>query len=99
MEDSSTVQDILASIRELKARVEKLEKENVELKDILKSNNKNNKFLQNIMERPSPSIDYNDWVEYLLNNVDSYLNTVFENDLITGIESLLKDSIDNNCSK
>ena len=93
-QQSSTFQDILSSVRELQARLDKLEKENVELKGIIKSNNKNNKFLQNIMERSAPSIEYNDWIEYLLNNVEFYLNTVFESDLISGIESLLKDSFD-----
>lgn len=98
MEDNTlNIETILSSVRELQLRLDKLEKENNDLKEIIKVTNfreKNNKILQHIRERPSPSIYFHDWIDYLSNNVEFYLDTVFENDLITAIDALLKDSID-----
>lgn len=87
-------------IQELKERIEFLENENKEMKKIL-SNLKDSqlcssklKFTDILNERSQPSITYDEWINAILNMVESKLNTVFENDLLTGINLLLKDSIE-----
>lgn len=90
--------EIINSIRELTIRIENLENENKLLRGLLEKpcfKEKQNKISSFIQELPSPSILFNEWIEYLINNVESQLETVYSKDLLTGMVSLLKDSVDN----
>lgn len=88
-EELSNIKSILNSFQ---VRLDKLEKENSELKELLKNKIKNDKILRHNQENRSPSINFYEWIDDLLNNVEFCLDTVFESDLISGIEKLLKDS-------
>lgn len=104
----SSIQDreenIYNIICELRERIETLENENKEMKKTLIEITKNsssqfrsfhNRVLNTLRLQPSPSISFIEWIDILLNNVESKLETVFQNDLLTGINSLLKDTIEN----
>ena len=94
---------ILNMIQQLSQRVDFLETENNCLKDQIKrifdSNEKNvgkntpQKMISILEEQPSPSISFNNWIEHTLSLVKENLEIVFKNDLLTGINSALTDSI------
>jgi HD superfamily phosphohydrolase len=82
-----------------------------ELYDIIKNLTERIKVLENEKEYPKgksiridkllrelspPSVLFVDWVNNILNRVEYYLETVFNNDLLFAIKKLLSDSLSNN---
>lgn len=103
MSKTSTNNELLLLINQLFDRVNVLEEKNIELtkkiENIQKVDNSNvNKLFKIItekLEQKSPSMLLNDWIQHLFSFIPSKLETVFENDLIKGIQSILKESTDN----
>jgi len=96
--------DLLLLITNLTDRINKLEEQNIELTTKIENIQKSNKIvlnhsskiiIQHLENRQLPSILYNDWIEYSFSLIPSKLETVFENDLLKGVCSVLKDSKDN----
>lgn len=94
MEDP--IANMLSSIRELTTRVENLENENIKLRELLNTSNNNNnngnRLMKHIQSHSTPTASFKEWTDYLINNIKSYLEIVYENDLFTGVKELLKDS-------
>jgi hypothetical protein len=92
-------------INKICERVDSLEKENQYLKEQMKKiletnehkNGKNTpqKMIDFLEEQPPPSISFNNWIEHTLSLVQHNLDVVFKNDLLTGINTVLTDSINN----
>lgn len=96
----SEYQDLIEILSELKNRIEILEDENKEIKQELSElrqlkigSSFQTKLTIALKERPSPSITFEEWIELLLNRIETKLDVVFQNDLLTGISSLFKDVI------
>jgi len=73
-----TQKELFLLIQELSMRITKLEKENSELKNTVKRKIKFNDILK---KTPNPEFDYNKWIDMLLNEVEKYLDNVYNNDL------------------
>lgn len=85
-------------VQELAFRVKKLEKDNIQLKQQLSKRSKINiiDWLNNLPKEKQPLKPYSGWVQNnVLQNVNLHLNCVYTNDLIAGIISTLKLSINN----
>jgi len=102
--ESSFQENIYNIINELRERIDILENENKEMKKTIIEITKNsssqfrcfhNRVLNILRLQPNPSISFVEWTNHLMNNVESKLEVVFQNDLLTGINSLLKDSVEN----
>jgi len=74
-------------IKNLTKRIEVLENEKEHPKG------KSNRIEKTLRELSLPSLLFVDWVNNLLNRVEYYLETVFNNDLLFAIKRLLSDSI------
>ena len=81
-------------IQELSVRVNKLEKENSELKNSIKIKVKRN-FNEILQQTPKPEFEFDTWSTMLLNDVEKYLNMVYSNDLLFATTELLNTFIDN----
>ena len=98
-------EDLGGMIYKINERLDVLEKENQYLKEqlrkILETNEHKTgkstpqKMIDFLEEQPAPSIPFNAWIEYTLSLVQHNLEVVFKNDLITGINTVLTDSINN----
>jgi hypothetical protein len=85
-------ENILNLIQSLTTRVDNLEKENRELKDL--SRNTAIKKIINLVESlPIPPINFDKWADQTLLLVEKNLEVVFQKDLLTGINSVINDSI------
>ena len=92
----SDYETILTLVESLSSRVDNLEKENRELKELLgstKSTAAIKKIINLVESLPIPSISFDKWVEQTLSLVEHKLDIVFENDLLTGINSVINDAI------
>jgi len=92
----SNYETILTLVQSLSSRVDNLEKENRELKELLGSTRSTSaiKKIINLVESlPIPSISFDKWADKTLLLVEHKLETVFENGLLTGINSVISDSI------
>jgi hypothetical protein len=82
-------------MKNLNARIEKLEKENANLKRYHKKQNKID--ILSLLHSPThkiPEISFLNWMkDTVLSSVREHLNTVFEQDIIIAIQNLLKDAI------
>jgi hypothetical protein len=93
--------NLFSMIQNLSLRIDTLEKDNIELKHRISSlkNIETRKGAKEIFEVlkecPKPSIAFKDWVELLLTLVQEKLNVVFENDLLHGINDVLKTGVEN----
>lgn len=74
-------------IKNLTKRIEVLENEKEHPKG------KTNRIEKILKELSPPSLSFVDWVNNLLNRVEYYLETVFNNDVLFAIKKLLSDSI------
>lgn len=74
-------------VRKLEDRVTKLESENYKLK--------NSKKIQDFSNIDEPVLLFDVWCSELLEKIPKYLEHVFNNDLNTGIQQLLKENIMN----
>jgi len=84
--------DLLAMIQQLVQRVDKLEQDNQELRSLFETRNLHRPVqFDNV---PEPSVSYDDWINFVLSSVKNELNTVFENDLLTGMNQLFRRAID-----
>ena len=91
----SEYETILTLIQSLSNRVDNLENENRELKDLL-GNTKNTaikKLINQGESLPIPPISFDKWADQTLALVENKLEIVFEKDLLTGINSVINDSI------
>lgn len=84
--------DLLAIVQQLVQRVDKLEQDNQELLSLLDGRSINK--LVQFDNLPEPSISYDGWINFLLSSVKNELTTVFENDLLTGMNQVFRRSID-----
>ena len=79
--------ELYETIKNLTKRIEVLENEKEHPKG------KTNRIEKILKELSPPSLSFVDWVNNLLNRVEYYLETVFNNDLHFAIKRLLSDSI------
>jgi hypothetical protein len=88
MSESSdhNIGELYEIIKNLTKRIEVLENEKEHPKG------KSNRIEKTLRELPPPSILFVDWVNTILNRVEYYLETVFNNDLHFAIKRLLSDS-------
>ncbi len=78
-------------IQELSIRITKLEKENSQLKGSIKRKLKFNDILNHNVK---PEFQYKMWSDMLLDSVNKYLNTVYNNDLLSATNELFNHFID-----
>jgi hypothetical protein len=91
MSENYNIRELYEIIKNLTKRIEVLENEKEHPKG------KSNKIQKMLRERPPPSILFVDWINKILKNVENYLESVFENDLLYAIKKTLENSIyDNN---
>jgi hypothetical protein len=92
-EDYTTLFTMVQSMSE---RLDILEEENRELKQLLgkNCNSLKRKAVNMIDTLPIPQISFEKWAENTLSLVGSHLNTVFQEDLLSGINSVINCSID-----
>jgi hypothetical protein len=79
-------------VQELAQRVDKLEQDNQELRGMLEGRTINR--LIQFDNIPEPSVSYEDWINFILSSVKQQLTTVFENDLLTGMNQVFRRAID-----
>ena len=91
----SNYETIFTLVQSLSTRVDNLENENRELKDLLGRTRGTaiKKLMNQIESLPILSISFDKWVEQTLSLVEQKLEVVFENDLLTGINSVINDSV------
>jgi len=86
---------LVSMVNDLTVRVDRLEKENAELKrkSVMKNSEKTiNELLET---QPSPSISFKEWVELILSDVPTHLEVVFNDSLLAGMNSVLKTTLEN----
>ena len=91
------MQSMFKLVQELACRVNRIEKENTHLKQKLSKRNKINvlDWLNKLPIDKIPNKSFTDWInDVVLKNVYLHLDSVYTNDLITGIMSTWKLSID-----
>lgn len=81
------ISELYNIVSKLEERITKLESENYKLK--------NSKKIQDFSNINEPLILFDEWCIELYEKIPNYLEIVFENDLITGIQHLLHDNIQN----
>jgi hypothetical protein len=86
-----TPKEMFLLIQELSIRVNKLEKENAELKGSIKRKLKFNDILT---QTAKPEFNLNTWIEKLFQNVEHYLDTVYKNDLLHATTELFNHFIE-----
>jgi hypothetical protein len=91
-----TPKEMFLLIQELSIRVNKLEKENVELKNSVKRKVKFNDILN---QTSKPDFHFNNWCDMMLTRVENHLDTVYKNDLLTATNELFTHFIDNYADK
>jgi len=84
------IRELYDIIKNLTERIKVLENE----KEYPKG--KSNRIDKLLRELSPPSVLFIDWVNNILNRVEYYLETVFNNDLLFAIKKLLSDSLSNN---
>jgi hypothetical protein len=84
--------NLLLTIHHMSERLDKLEQDNRDLRALLE-NRSTNKTIQ-LCDLPEPEISYDNWIELLLSSVKNELTTVFEGDLLTGINNVFKTAVD-----
>jgi len=92
----SEYETILTLLQSLSNRVENLENENRELKDLLgntRSTAAIKKIINLVESLPIPPISFDKWADQTLLLVENKLEIVFKEDLLTGINSVINDSI------
>tara|TARA_B110000967_G_scaffold207760_1_gene257942 strand:- start:2734 stop:3303 length:570 start_codon:yes stop_codon:yes gene_type:complete len=82
------ISELYNIVRKLEERVTKLESENYKLKNQKKS-------IQDFSNIEEPILLFDVWCIDLLEKIPNYLEHVFNDNLITGIEKLLNDNIEN----
>lgn len=90
-------QNMFKLVQELAFRVARIEKENMQLKQQLSKRSKINilEWLNKLPSEKNPVITFTKWItDTVLQNVYLHLNNVYTNNLITGIVSTWKLSID-----
>lgn len=95
IEKIPTQRELFLLIQELSMRIEKLEKENKELKNSVKIKVKRN-FSDILSKEPKPNFHFKDWVSMLLNNVEKHLESVYNNDLLYATNELFDYFIEEN---
>jgi hypothetical protein len=95
---------------QLTKRLQVLESDHLDMKNTIQNLNNTIDYLNNtihnfhhlnkgilhqLLQRPLPSILFNDWVNIIIQSVESKLLIVFQYDLNTAIISLFQDSFDN----
>lgn len=91
-------QSMFKLVQELALRVARIERENTQLKQQLSKRSKINiiEWLNKLPSETRPTITFTEWItDTVLQNVYLQLNSVYTNDLITGIVSSWKLSTDN----
>jgi len=93
-----SIKDIYTIVKELALKVTKLEEENKRLRSYGYKQEKLNilELLNNLSGEKQPKYTLDIWINNLLSNVKLYLPNVFDTNLLTGIISLLENSINNN---
>jgi len=86
--------ELFLLLQELSVRVNKLEKENSELKNSIKINVKRN-FSDILSQATKPEFEFDVWSTMLLNDVEKYLNMVYSNDLLFATTELFNGFIAN----
>jgi len=86
-----TQKEMFLLIQELSRRVSKLEKENSQLKGSIRRKLKFNDILN---QNAKPEFQFKLWCDMIMDNVDKYLNTVYNNDLLTATNELFTHFID-----
>jgi len=92
----SEYETILTLLQSLSNRVDNLENENRELKDLLgntRSTAAIKKIINLVESLPIPPISFDKWADKTLLLVENKLETVFENGLLEGINSVISESI------
>ena len=92
----SEYETILTLLQSLSNRVDNLENENRELKDLLgntRSTAAIKKIINLVESLPIPPISFDKWADQTLLLVENKLEIVFKEDLLTGINSVINDSI------
>jgi len=86
---------LFTMIQDLSQRIDLLEKENQELKQLVgKDSNLFKKRIVNMSDTlPIPQNSFEEWAEKTLSLVGSQLNTVFQEDLLTGINAVINHSV------
>lgn len=84
------IRELYEIIKNLTKRIEVLENE----KEYPKG--KTNQIQKTLQEFPPPSISFVDWMNNLLEKVEQYLETVFNNDLLHAIKKTMENSLSNN---
>jgi hypothetical protein len=94
-EKAPTVQELFNYVKEMSIRMDKLEKDNARLRVFAVQQRKKINILEWLNEktRTCPAIDFASWVNAL--PIEQKLNTVFANDLLTGILRSLETGVDN----
>lgn len=101
MSKTLDINDLLKLINNLSTRITTLEEQNIELTkkiDNIQKNDSNktaSKIVEQLNNKPIPSLLYNEWIEQIFLLIPSKLEIVFENDLLKGICNLFKESIEN----
>lgn len=88
--------EMFSLIQELSIRINKLEKENTELKNSVKRKLKFNDILN---RNSKPSFHFVEWTDMLLNSVEYYLDNVYNKDLLTATTELFIKFIDEHNDK
>lgn len=83
--------EMLHLIQELSFRVNKLEKENAQLRQHQK---KKINVIDWLNQNKNPTITFEEWMTSIFKQVESYLEVVYNKDLMTGIIELLSTSIE-----
>ena len=89
---------LLTMIKSLSERVDSLERENSELKKLTGKDRSSliKKITNNLDSLDIPQVSFEQWTENTLALVESQLDIVFQNDLLSGINSVINHSIDQN---
>jgi hypothetical protein len=91
-EKTPTPKEMFRLIQELSLRINKLERENAELKQY---HRKKMNIMDWLNKNRKPNVTLEAWKESIFNNIKDNLETVYKNDLLTGIIEVLNSTINN----
>jgi hypothetical protein len=89
-----TQKEMFQLIQELSIRISKLEKENSELKNSVRIKIKRN-FNDILNQTVKPEFNFNHWKDMILNTIENFLETVYNNDLLHATNELFLHFINN----
>lgn len=91
--------NLLLMIQELSNRVEQLERDRdgwrriFRLGDNKPISSKKMEIIEYLNNLAPPTLSFNDWISNMLSSVENTIDLVFQNDLLTGMNSIFKGSV------